>query len=266
MTEYVKKNQRFPDPAIDRQVDELVRQANSTLDSIIAHAAMTEAHGAVGAVVGTDNEQTLTSKTLTDPVIGKIVSLADLEIDCAANKTAVLVEPVTDDVYPSAVAVGVTGANVPTFSVYSGGLKAYEFVGAATMKELNAQFQIYHSYKEGTNVVLHAHLFIPDDATGGVIKFGAELEWDNISDTGAGSSSTVYGTITRTAGQGVSRNHIVLFPAIAGAGKLISSIVGARIFRDPTDAADTFGSSVWLRSCDIHISKDTQGSRFPTVK
>lgn len=38
------------------------------------HAALTAAHGAAGAVVGTTNSQTLTNKTLTTPVIGDFTS------------------------------------------------------------------------------------------------------------------------------------------------------------------------------------------------
>jgi hypothetical protein len=34
-----------------------------------------------------------------------------------------------------------------------------------------------------------------------------------------------------------------------------------RIYRDPTNVADTFGSSVWLKSADIHVECDTIGSR-----
>jgi hypothetical protein len=40
--------------------------------TVATHAALTAAHGATGAVVGTTNAQTLSSKTLTDPVIARI--------------------------------------------------------------------------------------------------------------------------------------------------------------------------------------------------
>lgn len=50
-----------------REVDQRVG-ANS--DALTTHAALTAAHGATGAVVGTTNTQTLTNKTLTAPTVG----------------------------------------------------------------------------------------------------------------------------------------------------------------------------------------------------
>lgn len=47
---------------------------NSRLTAAETHAAATEAHGATGAVVGTTNTQTLTNKTLTEPVIASLVN------------------------------------------------------------------------------------------------------------------------------------------------------------------------------------------------
>lgn len=44
------------------------------------HAALTEAHGATGAVVGTTNVQTLTNKTLTSPKVDAVLSTGGTEV------------------------------------------------------------------------------------------------------------------------------------------------------------------------------------------
>jgi len=165
-----------------------------------------------------------------------------------------------DDVYPSAVSVG-GGANVPSFTAYTGNLLAYEFNGTGpTTKELQIEFQLPHSRKDNSNIVPHIHLYIPDDATGGTIEFGLEYEWSDVNDTGAITTSTVYGTVVRTASQGIARNQILSFGELDGDGKGLSSIVSCRLFRNPADATDTFEESVWLKSADIHVQKTWLGS------
>jgi len=170
-----------------------------------------------------------------------------------------------DDVYPSAASVGV-GANAPLITSYSGNLQAYEFVGVATLKQLTFQFQLYHSYAEGTDVFPHIHLYIPDDITGGNIKFFCEYSWSNVGDAGAISTTTVSGTITRGASEGIAKNAVLSFDSLTGTGKQISSILTARIYRDPSDIEDTFGSSVWLLSADVHILTNTRGSKEEFLK
>lgn len=248
----------------DDQIEqELIKRSQEIIvlleAAINAHAALTATHGATGAVVGTTNTQTLTNKKF-----GGATDYSEFEasgflhhVGDAGNY---------DDVYPAAVSVATAGANVPAFSAYFGAMRGYEFVGTALVKELWAAFQIYHSYEQGTNCVPHIHIYIPDDATGGIIRFGCEYHWDNVGDNGAVSTTIVYGTVTRAANAGISKNHILSFGSVAGTGKLISSVLSARIFRDPTDTGDTFGASVWLRSADVHIKKNSSGSRTELVK
>lgn len=170
------------------------------------------------------------------------------------------------DLTPTCASIG-TGVNAPVFSTFTDALRAYEFVGTgAQFKEFFMAFQLPHSYKEGSNIVPHIHLYIPDDATGGVIKFQCDYVWTNIDTTGSVATTNLTGTITRTASQGINNNAILSFGTITGTGKTISSILTCRIWRDPTDVADTFGSSVWSLSVDIHYEMDTLGSRTITTK
>jgi len=172
---------------------------------------------------------------------------------------------VWNDILPMAVDVA-GGASAPSFTAYNGNLRAYEFVGAATLKDLHAGFQLPHSYKEGSDIGLHLHLYVPNDVTGGTIKFYVEYTWANFNQTGTITPTLTSGTIVRTAGAGINNNIMLSFPAITGTGKTISSILMVRIYRDPTDVADTFASSVWLKGLDLHIEQDQIGSNTETTK
>lgn len=172
-----------------------------------------------------------------------------------------------DDVYPSAASVSSTGPTIPVISAYSGSYLAPEFVGTGVVVDsMTLHFQIYHSYDEVTPVVPHLHLYIPDLLAGGTIKFYADIAWSNTGDTGAESTSTVSGTVVRGASAGIAKNQILSFGDIVGTGKTISSILTMRIYRDPADAGDTFAASVWLKSADVHIRKNTGGSRNELTK
>lgn len=163
-----------------------------------------------------------------------------------------------DDVYPAAVSVGVAGANIPQFTAFNGGLKAYEFPGAATLKELNLAWQLPHQREDGTNITPHIHVRIPNDASGGNIRFGLELIWANQGDTEA-ATTTIYADLDIAPNAGNLANEIISFGELDGTGKTYSSLVQARLFRNPAATEDTFGSSVWLMSADIHVQKSRLG-------
>jgi hypothetical protein len=166
-----------------------------------------------------------------------------------------------DDVYPSSVTVLATGPNAAGFTSYSGNFRGYEFLGTGvSFKEVNMGFQFNHSIKVGSVLAPHLHLYIPNSAASGVIRMYAECEFSNIGDTGAVSGFTVTGSISRLANAGISRNHILEFDDLS-VNPDISGVLMMRVYRNPADAADTFGSSVWLKSSDVHIEKDTLGSR-----
>jgi hypothetical protein len=193
------------------------------------------------------------------------VESQDLQIVTGAGFTLVLNSPVHKDLDPLSVTVG-SGVNAPAFTVYNGNLRAYEFPGGGQLKELNLGFQINHDYCLESDLEPHLHLYIPNDANGGTIKFSLEYTWTNIGQAGAVTTTTIIGTLTVTVNAGILNNALLSFPEVAGAGKGLSSMFMARLYRDPADAADTFGSSVWLKAMDLHYEVDTLGSRQELVK
>jgi hypothetical protein len=170
-----------------------------------------------------------------------------------------------DDVYPSSVTVGI-GGTAPSFTAYTGILKAYEFTGGVSDKVMNIGYQIYHSYLEGSIIVPHLHVTFTSGAAdaGKTIIFDMVYEWNNVGATGAYGTTTVRATHTIAANNTVYKNHIITFGNITGTGKLISSVFMTSITR--MQSVDTFTGSCWLLSADIHIEKNTIGSRTDFTK
>jgi hypothetical protein len=172
---------------------------------------------------------------------------------------------VWDDVLPT-IANANTGGAAPNMTLMgsSGTIRAQEFANISASEEFQACWQLPHSWKEGSTITPHLHLYIPDDGTGGVIQFQMIYTWQNVNN-GTMTETTVLGSVTRTANQGIDGNTILSFGDVVGTGKTISSLFSARIMR-VQGGVDTFGGTTWLRSADIHIEKDTIGSRTATAK
>jgi len=172
MTVYVKKIQKFSDPLVDRQIDELVRHTNSTLDALTAHEALTEAHGATGAVVGTTNVQTLTDKTLSsldtlttlDVTNTGIHGIGLAYFGDGTNNTVVEADgtlrmdgtaTTTLDVQFNMTPLAI-GAGHPTLVTWNTDFEEWSYgVG----DHANGQGQeVPHSWKEGSALSFHAHI------------------------------------------------------------------------------------------------------------
>jgi hypothetical protein len=172
---------------------------------------------------------------------------------------------VWDDFIPTNV-IQLSGGAAPNITLVgsSSVLRAQEFPNSSVNEEYNATWQFKHQWKEGSSIVPHLHLYVPDDGTGGNIQFTCTYTWDNIGATSS-PETTVTGTLTRAANAGISSNIILSFGSISGSGKTISSIFRAHIKRVQA-GGDTFSGTCWLLQGDIHGEIDSIGSKTELSK
>lgn len=178
-----------------------------------------------------------------------------------------------------ALTAGKTGlANPPTFSQFrddgsgSPGVYAYAFADEANAsKEQQLMFtvQMPHAWKEGSSIHPHIH-WSPDGNGSGVVVWGLEYTWIEYNPASPEQFSTT-SIITGTSDP-ISNNqydHLLTnFPAITPSTSQdnISSILLMRIFRNSSNASDTYTGSAYGISFDIHYEINTAGSRQEFIK
>lgn len=167
--------------------------------------------------------------------------------------------PHLDDYATGGVAVKTGGTGVPDFAVFQNGLYLYTFSDQAVAgneKQIFFTVQLPHSWKEGSTIEPHCHI-APEDNAGGVVRMGLEYSWQNIDGT-FGASTTTY--VDKNIGTTAKAHKLASFGNVDGTGMTASSILVCRLFRNSSNANDTYtGKSVFLLSVDVHIKKDKLG-------
>ena len=156
------------------------------------------------------------------------------------------------------------GATPPTWGAFfvSGGIQGYLFSPTAA-NMLHTSSEIVHRYKEGTDIQVHVH-WMPTTTNIGAVRWGLEYVWVNNSGAIASAPTTIYiGTTSVGTAWAHQRSD---FPAIVGTGKTIGSAIVMRVFRDATNAADTFTGNAAMIQIGIHYEIDTIGSRSKSDK
>lgn len=157
-----------------------------------------------------------------------------------------------------------TGVKAPTLTLWSGGLYLYDFDNAAlaSEKELFFTVQMPHGWREGTAVYPHVH-WIPKAAgtAGQVIRWGLEYSYSTIGGVFS-AANTIY--TTNIVGGGVitaANSHLISdFTPIQLPGCKISTIMACRIFRNSSNAADTYTGTAALLYIDWHYQTARPGS------
>lgn len=163
-----------------------------------------------------------------------------------------------------------TGAKNPSFAAWINGLFTYDFDNAvvASEKEVWFNIQMPHGWKEGTPVYPHVH-WVNKSAGGAghVVRWGMEYTLANIT-AAFPATVTIYATTLITGGDiTVINSHLkTIFSPMVMTGKKISTVISCRLFRNSSDAADTYTGTAGLLYIDWHYQVDGPGSRSELAK
>lgn len=186
------------------------------------------------------------------------VEVTDLTVECGAEKTIVLANPVYSDLIISAANLRV-GNSPPSFVAFQDSIYATSFINGNT-DIVYGSFEIQHDYKEGTALEVHLHWSPSSTNTGNCVwsmkyskagmagTFGAE---ESLTFTQAGS-----GTVNKH--QYVSGNVL-----ISGTGLTIGTVI---LFALSRPSGDAFTGDAFLHSVGVHYQIDTMGSRTISAK
>ena len=161
-----------------------------------------------------------------------------------------------------AIALRGSGGNNPTFALLEGGLYAYKFAGNAT-NEIFFEVQMPHSWAEGTTIYPHVHWVSNGSNTTDAVTWGLEYDWENISGSFGGTTSTITNSVLST-GLKVQNINELASAGISGTGKNISSMLLCRLYR--SGGSDPNNDDCFLLTFDIHYQINTIGSRDKLTK
>jgi hypothetical protein len=164
-----------------------------------------------------------------------------------------------------------TGAKTPVYIAYKTSMYLYAFddAAAAAEKELNFKMQMPHSWKQGTAVHMHVHwLSLSTGNPNEVVRWGFEYCVANINAVFP-ATATIYATAPYSPPSTtptIDTHYLTEFAEISMTGKTVSCIMLGRIFRNSSNAADTFTGTAGLVSIDAHYQLDSLGSSSELTK
>lgn len=151
----------------------------------------------------------------------------------------------------------------------SAGPQIWYFRNNEGLEMMSFVVQLPHSWKEGTTIYPHVH-WLPKATKTGNVEWNLDYSWQNY-DAATPQVFPSYTTSTVVAtGSFVANTHKITSltggTGLDGTSKKISSILICRIWRNSSNAADTYADDAGLLSLDFHYQIDTVGSHAEYVK
>lgn len=166
------------------------------------------------------------------------------------------------------------GANDPTFNVYRGNLRQFQF-SQAVMNEVYLEFHLPHDYVKGSDIYIHTHWSQITVDTGGPAGAPGDVKWYFEVSYAKGHNQAAFSapittSVVQTA-SGTQYQHMLaevqLSAGSPSASQLDSDdlepdgVILVRCYRDPADAADTLDQGPFLHYVDIHYQSTGIGTK-----
>lgn len=154
-----------------------------------------------------------------------------------------------------------TGNSAPDLiTLYGqGNIVGRSFDGVNTLEQLYGGDEIRHTYAEGEDIYPHIH-WMPTTNDAGNVKWILEYAWYNTESMQVQPIVRTISIVDSTGGVAWFP-HVIHFPTISGVNMKIGSHFRFRLYRDPSDAQDTYEHDVVLDSFGLHIPINSDGSR-----
>jgi len=143
------------------------------------------------------------------------------------------------------------GSSAPDLENLRDGLYMSAFNGTTTMEQSFFSIHILHDIRNSTNPTFHVHWTHKNASPTGSVKWNIEYTYAHGYELQAYPETTILST-TETAGAQYE-HHITNDDDMIITDELMvdGQIIG-RIYRDPTDVADTFADDAFLIGVDMH--------------
>lgn len=188
----------------------------------------------------------------------------DITINCGTNKTAVLSKTVWADIdFP--ILIRTTGAGIPTLTTLNGNITMPQWQ-VNDFNQCESQ-ELIHEWKEGTTCYWHLHLTTNGlDAADRYVRFEVEYGYNNGSNTTWTFPTTIDSGDLKIPANTTDKTHFIFsLGNFTPSSAKIGAHVIARLKRIASSGTAPT-SNPWIPMLQMHIEKDTIGSRQMTTK
>ncbi len=172
----------------------------------------------------------------------------------------VFTEPVWDDFLVPGLSLG-NGASAPTLKTFRDGIQQAAFSGSGPLEEGFFEIHMLHGLRAASPVSFHIHWAHIIGAPTGDVKWNIECSFARGYEAGTFPSSTTLSTV-QTAGAQYAHHitdddDMVIGPSVELEP---DSVIIGRVYRDSSDAEDTFANDAFLLHVDIHYQRTSIGT------